>query len=315
MGRKGKQPGGHNPLTYHEAKRLTYGTQTARLGTDSQRKFGYCCLSLGPARDPVTTPSGHIYSREAIVAYLLTKTKELKAKQAATQMKLATREKQQQKEAQLSLEQQNQEFLVKDQGALQHSKSAHATAFTTNLKKEICIDSKEEKRKQLAKTSFWLAEFNPEAKETLSTNIGTKRSEQLRPASPMTGEPLRLKDLVPIRLQREDSSTSPENVRFVCAVSGKVITTQPAVAIQKTGVVMLTSLYEDLVKEGRASKKKRKREGENSGDVGASSNNVMICPVTGQKFIEKDVIHLQKAASGFAASGKVEAKKYVPTLT
>jgi hypothetical protein len=28
-----------------------------------------------------------------------------------------------------------------------------------------------------------------------------------------------------------------------------------------------------------------------------------------------DVIYLQKAASGFAASGNVQAKKYVPTLT
>lgn len=319
MGRKSKQPGGHNPLTYHEAKRLTYGTEKTRLGTDSQRKFGYCCLSLEPAKDPVVTPSGHMYSREAIVTYLLAKTKELKERQASIETKIAERELRQNQSEQDSLKQQHVKFLEKDQGALQHSKSAHAKAFLTHMKKEICIDSKGEKLKQLAKTSYWLADFNPEVTEdsmALSKYVNSKESaEKMRPASPMTGEPLRLKDLVPIRLQREDASASPDSVRFVCSVSGKLITTQPAVAIRKSGVVMLTSLFENLVKEELASSKKRKREEGDGGAASSSTSLTLICPLTGQKFKEKDIIHLQKASTGFAASGNVEAKKYVPTLT
>ena len=49
MTRKSKQPGGHNPLTYAETKRLKssgYGTQSTRLTSDSQLPFGHCCLSL-----------------------------------------------------------------------------------------------------------------------------------------------------------------------------------------------------------------------------------------------------------------------------
>lgn len=49
-----------------------------RLGTESQLPFGYCGLSMYPAEDPVVTPSGHIYSRESILEYLLTKSKEIK---------------------------------------------------------------------------------------------------------------------------------------------------------------------------------------------------------------------------------------------
>ena len=51
MTRKSKQPGGHNPLTYAETKRLKssgYGTQSTRLTSDSQLPFGHCCLSLSP---------------------------------------------------------------------------------------------------------------------------------------------------------------------------------------------------------------------------------------------------------------------------
>jgi hypothetical protein len=45
------------PLTQSERSKLTsYGTQTARLTSDSQLPFGDCCLQLSPAVDPVVTP-------------------------------------------------------------------------------------------------------------------------------------------------------------------------------------------------------------------------------------------------------------------
>lgn len=239
MGRKAKQPGGHNPLTYHEAKRLTYGTQTTRLGTDSQRKFGYCCLGLEPAKDPVVTRSGHVYSREAIVSYLLAKTKEIKEEQAALEARRAVKERLQEQEEQNCTQQKYMEFLQKDQGTIQYSQATHSKALTTRLQRDICIDSKGEKLKQLAKTSYWLADFNPEVDSTtLATGPNTddiNKKVILRPTSPMTGQPLRLKDLVSIKLHREDNSTSlsPDNVRFICPVSGKVITHQAVIAIRK----------------------------------------------------------------------------------
>ncbi len=54
------------------------GTVKQRLGTESQLPFGYCSLSMHPAEEAVVSPSGHIYSREYILEYLLTKSKELK---------------------------------------------------------------------------------------------------------------------------------------------------------------------------------------------------------------------------------------------
>ena len=59
-----------------------YGTQRLRFGKDSMVPFGHCCLSLQPVVDPVVTPSGHLYSREVILNYLLEKTKEIRLQQA-----------------------------------------------------------------------------------------------------------------------------------------------------------------------------------------------------------------------------------------
>jgi hypothetical protein len=76
---------------------------------------------------------------------------------------------------------------------------------------------------------------------------------------------------------------------------------------------MLASLFDELVKESNVVTKKRKSIDVEKND--ATENILLLDPITGQKFKKMDVIYLQKAASGFAASGNVQAKKYVPTLT
>lgn len=69
------------------------------------------------------------------------------------------------------------------------------------------------------------------------------------------------------------------------------MTTQPCVAITRTGTVMLKSSYDEFAKSD------------------------MVDPIAGKKFKEKDVVELRKAATGFASSGKVEAEVYRPTMS
>jgi nitric oxide synthase-interacting protein len=64
-------------FTSEEKKTCGYGEKKARVGSDGQTPFGYCTLSLQPAVDPVVSPSGHIYSRESIYEYLLTKKEDI----------------------------------------------------------------------------------------------------------------------------------------------------------------------------------------------------------------------------------------------
>ncbi|XP_069630871.1 nitric oxide synthase-interacting protein [Haliaeetus albicilla] len=73
MTRHGKNCTAGAVYTYHEKKKDTaasgYGTQRVRVGRDAVKDFDCCCLSLQPCRDPVVTPDGFLYEREAILGY------------------------------------------------------------------------------------------------------------------------------------------------------------------------------------------------------------------------------------------------------
>jgi len=197
--------------------------------------------------------------------------------------------------------------LTADQkSVIQLSQQNHKSTFQQTLKRKIDIETKEEGMKKLQRTSYWLSESQPqEHTEEMKEDEIRNNVPRERPCSPMTGNyPLKMKELVPIKLLREDkggqekndsssSSAAIANVgsKCLCCVSNKVISTQQAVAIKKTGAVMLEDVFQKIVKPS------------------------MTCPVTGKKFKEKDILYLMKCASGFAASGKVVATKYKPTIT
>ncbi|XP_053213750.1 nitric oxide synthase-interacting protein homolog isoform X2 [Panonychus citri] len=63
--------------TYHERQRDTansgYGTIRERLAKDSIGDFDACCLTLQPCRNPVVTPNGYLFDKEAILEYIIHK--------------------------------------------------------------------------------------------------------------------------------------------------------------------------------------------------------------------------------------------------
>jgi nitric oxide synthase-interacting protein len=175
-------------------------------------------------------------------------------------------------------------FYGKDQGAMSNA-----------------LVLKEEKTENsLSHVSYWLATSQPGAAGfTISDEFDYEKEIASlpspppdRPSSPMSGEPLKLKQLTPIIFcyEKNEGSSSNEG-RVLCSVSQKRITTQETIAIKASGQVMLKRVFDELAKPS------------------------MTCPVTGKRFKDKDVITLVKGKSGFAASGNVEAKKYNPTLT
>jgi nitric oxide synthase-interacting protein len=234
MTRKSKQTGGHQPLTHYERtkkfKSSQYGTTTARLSTDSQLQFGDCALSVTAAVDPVATPSGHVYSREAIVEYLMSKTKEIKQAKLNYQAYL---DKQQSKQDEEKKESQSQAIV----------------AFEGKQKATTVASKKRPASNPLASTSYWLSEFQPEHTEQVP------EPPPERPLSPFSGGPLRLKDLHPLTFERSSDG------KVQCAVSHKTITTQPVIALKEH--VVSEEVFDSLVKDsmvcpitGRKLKKK-----------------------------------------------------------
>jgi hypothetical protein len=83
MPRKGPQATNSQVgVTRSELGKLSYGTSSKRVGKDGGTPMGHCCLSLQPAEDPVLSPSGHLYSREAVYSYMLAKKEELQRQRA-----------------------------------------------------------------------------------------------------------------------------------------------------------------------------------------------------------------------------------------
>lgn len=320
-----KNAGDRGFQTYTETHHGGFGTMHQRVSGDSQLPFGHCALSLTPIDDAVVSPSGRLYSREAILDYLLQKTQEIKKltrdyerqqvtdstyrllQQARTEqvkyITLSFKEILSRESVQAELNEQdrlvkaftdNQDGVVtvlgKRPGTERTMDDIQKTDLLSNLKKtdrKRAIDDRERETKmaELQAISPWIPQFTPAAKSS-ALLLPPKR-----PLSPFSGRPLRTKDLIPIDLLRDNANASAGTAgitRFACPVSLKTITTQKVIVIKTTRTYMIESVAEQLAFKS------------------------MTCPITGKRFAMDDVIHLTPAASGFAASGKVEATKYRP---
>jgi len=290
MVKHSKKAGDRHHFSYHEKNTNdSLGTKTERLSTDSQLPFGYCSLSLYPTdADAVVSPSGHIYSREAILEYLLSKMKEIKEQQQQYEQQLLDEKLQEQKQIDDEKLGKLKEFAEQQDGgvyilAKRKSNDIDNEDYLAARKKIIANDkSKEENIEELKRVSPWLAEATPSA-EPSKVKIPPKR-----PSSPFSGQPLRTKDLIPIDLLKEDVTNGNDSslVRYLCPISKKTITSQKVVLIKSTGAYMLEECFTSIAAKS------------------------MICPLTNKKFSKEDIIQLVKPATSFASSGVVESKKY-----
>jgi nitric oxide synthase-interacting protein len=290
--RHSKNAGDRHHFTYGEKKTAGIGSLKQRLGTDSQLPFGYCPLSLTPIEDAVVTPSGRIYSREAILEYLLNKTKELKQQSKAREEQQAEKALAEEK-VEIESQAKKRDDFVASQGVgdivkRQNTEKEAASSYMNSRKRTIDDTDTSTKLEQLRQVSPWIVQFTPEA---AAAEI---KEPPKRPPSPFSGRPLRTKDLMPVDLVKEtdgDSKGSAGTKRFICPVSRKTITNQKCIFLKNTGCLMLESAAEHLAYPS------------------------MTCPLTGKPFKSSDAVEIVAAASAFASSGQVEAKRYRPTWT
>lgn len=286
-------------ISYHEKKKMGWGTQKIRYGKDSQIPFGHCCLTLKVAEDPVVSPSGRMYSKEAICKYLLTKVKELKRlrrryddQQAELEAKGALISDKKVKQFLMLQDQVCPKDNNKRQSAFEDKKGVLDAKKRKRAIKELSEKTDTElishKKKEMRRTSYWLPDFTPEAAETLL------KKPPKRPSSPTSGASLRMKDLVPCTL-----TLDPENEKaIICPISKKLISTQKTILIKSTGHVILESTWTQLQK------------GKSSG----MGPDLLACPVTGEHIQADDILHLVASGSSFAASGTVMATKWRPAI-
>ncbi|KAH0626709.1 hypothetical protein JD844_001826 [Phrynosoma platyrhinos] len=268
MTRHGKNCTAGAVYTYHEKKKDTaasgYGTQNIRLSKDAVKDFDCCCLSLQPCKDPVVTPDGYLYEKEAILEYILHQKKEI-----ARQMKAYEKQKNEKKMEMAEL-----------------SKAAKESKVKNFLDKELSIVSK-----PLNPFDCKSATLFYELQEIL--NLGPDKCVYC----PMSGKPLKLKDLIPVHFTPVDPSVDRVGLinrqdRYVCAVTRDMLgNSVPCAVLRPSGSVVTLECVEKLIKKD------------------------MVDPVNGEKLTEKDIIVLQRGGTGFAGSGvELEAKKARPVM-
>ncbi|XP_056399801.1 nitric oxide synthase-interacting protein [Hyla sarda] len=297
MTRHGKNCTAGAVYTYYEKRKDTaasgYGTQTVRLSKDAVKDFDCCCLSLQPCKDPVVTPDGYIFEKEAILEYILHQKKEI-----ARQMKAYEKQKNEKKTEMEELNKAAKEskmkaFLNKEMSIISKPLNPFTRkAESSEAAEEAGSSSQqngEEKNKQLP--SFWIPSLTPEAKSTL-----VKKPDKTV-YCPMSGRSLKMKDLVSVKFTLVDDKVDRVGLinrqdRYVCAVTRDMLgNSVPCAVLRPSGAVVTLECVEKLIKKD------------------------MTDPVSGDKLTEKDIIVLQRGGTGFSGSGvQLEAKEARPVM-
>lgn len=286
-------------LTHKERVDAGYAfTKKVTIDSAGFLPFGFCGLSLKAPKDPVATPDGHIYDREMILQHLLTEKQELMRQhekyeqQEKHKQRLAAAERQEANLKELEKFQRDEEATISkdarhkraaeqmDQAKEQEALSHGASPGKKLRKGELMTIDKADMRSK----SFWASHSTPTAAASAVKKV------DLCPKCPMSGKKLRLKDLIPIKLEaisQKAVDKGGEHGWVLCAVTKNSITHQQAILIKTSGVVVLESCLKDCVYP------------------------TMTCPITGKKIERKeDLMKLQMGKTGFSAHNETQASNF-----
>ena len=277
MTRHGRNATNSAVYTYHErakdAKASGFGSETRRLHKDSIKGFDCCSLTLQPCRNPVITPHGWIYDKEAILKYILDKKQEYQKKVTAF-------------EAQRSRE------FKELQAKAKKDEELHREHFEEREKSISSTEKGKKDAKQHKLASFWVPNLTP----------GSSTEEKLqRPDKtvlcPMSGKPLKLKNLIEIKFTLIDPDGDRDKLiskeeRYKCPVTNDVLRNSMGVFVLKpTGDAVTADCVEKIIRKD------------------------MCHPLTGQKLKEEDLIFVQRGGTGYSASNNhLKATHYRPNL-
>ncbi|XP_015125285.1 nitric oxide synthase-interacting protein homolog [Diachasma alloeum] len=271
--------------TYHEKKKDAaasgYGTNAHRIGKDSVKGFDCCCLTLQPCRNPVITPDGYLFDKEAILEYILTKKREYARK-------LKQYELQKQKEEEESNEKTATEELQKLQNFFKFEKNIVPSKDETKPSSSIS-NMAEGREKTLP--SFWIPSKTPEAK------AAPLKKPDKTIYCPVSDKPLKLKDLINVKFTEvkdpdDKKSLIVKEARYMCPITHDVLSNSvPCAVIKTTGDVITMECFEKLIKKD------------------------WINPLDGKIIKESDVIPLQRGGTGYSAvNDNLEGKHERPVL-
>ncbi|KAL4832308.1 hypothetical protein H8958_022383 [Nasalis larvatus] len=345
MTRHGKNCTAGAVYTYHEKKKDTaasgYGTQNIRLSRDAVKDFDCCCLSLQPCHDPVVTPDGYLYEREAILEYILHQKKEIARQMKAYEKQRGTR-REEQKELQRAASQDHVRGFLEKESAIV---SRPLNPFTAKALSGTSPDDAQpgpsvgppSKDKDKVLPSFWIPSLTPEAKATKLEKPVSPHSAPARTVPGRQGPPASFSRTGTTRsppapaLPTEPASLCPLQSRTVtCPMSGKPLRMSDLTpvhftpldsSVDRVGLITRSERYVCAVTRDSLSNATPCAVLRPSGAVVTLEcvekliRKDMVDPVTGDKLTDRDIIVLQRGGTGFAGSGvKLQAEKSRPVM-
>ncbi|CAG9536935.1 unnamed protein product [Cercopithifilaria johnstoni] len=318
MTRHGKNATASAVYSYSErrkdAKESGYGTLHQRLGADSVKEFDCCSITLQPCRDPVISPYGYVFDREAVLEYYLEQKKENTRKLKEWEKQCKKEEEEAEKEKHLDEELKLKKFkeaegtpahpgIKRDVDTKWPTTSAGATPSGSRINKRKILESDRLSSKRLKEDeisnvagekakeypSFWIPQLNP------TVEVKIEKPEQ-RVFCPLSGKPLKIKELMPVKFTvvPDDNGTKSlmaRKVRYMCPITHDALTNTTRCAYLKTSQSVVTmDCVEKIIRKD------------------------MIDPLNGKPMKNDDIIELQRGGTGFASTNEVEAKLVRPQL-
>ncbi|CAD5234294.1 unnamed protein product [Bursaphelenchus xylophilus] len=286
-----------------DSRQSGYGTLKERLGADSVKPFDCCCLTLQPCKNPMVTPDGYIFEKEAILQYIVDQKKELKRQNDAFEKFVKMEEERKEKAEQETEEERKRKFVAMEstpthvfaygESVSKKRKSTNANAGPSNKKDKYDEESLSNMAGDKAKkwNSFWV----PELQSTAEVSKMEKPPQKV--TNPVTGKPLKFKDMMPVIFTPIDEDAAKTNLiysmkeRYKCPVTGDILTNSSRCAYIKTSQKIVSwNCVEKIIKKD------------------------MIDPLTNKKLTDSDVIELQRGGTGFSSTNQTEGKLARPQM-
>ncbi|CDF34099.1 PREDICTED: nitric oxide synthase-interacting protein-like [Chondrus crispus] len=296
MPRRSKNSTDGAVFTYHERLKMDHGSLHRRLPGDAMKPWDRCALGLSRPKDPVVTPDGVLYEREAILRDLLRQRDEARQAQAE-----ATRQREQKEGEELARKREA------DRADIERFEEAQREVVRGEGRPAAASDEGKQKRKAInADSNFWVPNIPvrlPASHEQLRASKKRARIS-LKTKCPISKKPLRSKDLISLRLTpnvvgREDGKEDKPNHadKYMCPVCQAVLVNAVKPIALRTGSVLCSRCVSQFViKEGKDP---------------CTSDNIHV---------DTDIIPIFNVGTAYAASAgddpsSLEASVYRPSAT
>jgi len=250
---------GVEAMTYAERRTLGYGTAHERLSRDCVGDFDDCQLTLQSAVEPVCTPLGILFSKEAILEYLLQQTRTNNRKltiwkklrdtknyennerhQLESQLEIAKFER----KNSIETTNYNTNPIYKNELKTKKHKISHTDVLCCS---NLNIQANQDRMKEVK--VFWGPTKIPELPRDLTFS---QVKPQTHTTCPISGIKLGIKDLTHVKFTRlpiNSSETSAvTKVKYIDPITKDVLTNRSnLVCIQPTGDVLLFDVYKNFV--------------------------------------------------------------------